>query len=140
MRDTPSSCGRLIPAGQCPEFRGGHPFNLLSGADLNGDNHFTNDRPPGAPRNSGLGPDYLTFDLRLGRVLKIGERGTLRLIAEGFNMTNRSNFARVNNIVGATFGSLFNAHGTASLSPSQPLGFTAALPKREIQLGLRFEF
>src|SRR5206468_13099314 len=100
----------------------------------------TNDRPPGAPRNSGLGPDYLTFDLRLGRVLKIGERGTLRLIAEGFNMTNRSNFARVNNIVGATFGSLFNAHGTASLSPSQPLAFTAALPKREIQLGLRFEF
>ena len=73
-------------------------------------------------------------------MLKIGERGTLRLIAEGFNMTNRSNFARVNNIVGATFGSLFNAHGTASLSPSQPLGFTAALPKREIQLGLRFEF
>jgi len=69
-----------------------------------------------------------------------GERGALRLTAEGFNITNRTNFARVNNIVGAAFGPPFNAHGTASLSPSQPLGFTGALPKREIQLSIRFDF
>ena len=37
-------------------YNSGHPFNLLAGADINGDNHFTNDRPPGASRNSGLGP------------------------------------------------------------------------------------
>jgi hypothetical protein len=42
--------------------------------------------------------------------------------------------------VGADFAPSFNVHGTASLSPSQPLGFTAALPKREVQLGLRFDF
>ncbi len=29
-------------------YNSGHPFNLLAGADINGDNHFTNDRPPGA--------------------------------------------------------------------------------------------
>jgi len=121
-------------------YNSGHPFNLLAGADVNGDNHFTNDRPPGAPRNSGLGPEYLAFDLRLGRVFKLGERGALRLTAEGFNITNRTNFARVNNIVCAAFGPPFNAHGTASLSPSQPLGFTGALPKCEIQLGIRFDF
>ena len=57
-----------------------------------------------------------------------------------FNITNRTNFARVNNVVGAAFGPPFSAHGTASLSPSQPLGFTGALPKREIQLGIRFDF
>jgi hypothetical protein len=90
-------------------YNSGHPFNLLASADVNGDNHFTNDRPPGAPRNSGLGPDYLTFDMRLGRVFKLGERGALRLTAEGFNITNRTNFARVNNIVGAAFGPPFNA-------------------------------
>ena len=118
----------------------GHPFNLLAGADINGDNHFTNDRPPGAPRNSGLGPDYLSFDVRLARVFKIGERRALRFVAEGFNVTNRTNFARVNNMVGATYGPSFHARGTADLSPSQPLGFTAALPKREIQLGVRFDF
>jgi Carboxypeptidase regulatory-like domain len=121
-------------------YNSGHPFNLLAGADINGDNHFTNDRPPGAPRNSGLGPNYLSFDLRLARVFKISEHRALRLTAEGFNVTNRTNFARVNNIVGATFGPPFHAHGTDDLSPSQPLGFTAALAKREIQLGVRFDF
>ena len=121
-------------------YNSGHPFNLLAGADINGDNHFTNDRPPGAPRNSGLGPNYATFDMRLSRIFKIGEQSRLRFTAEGFNITNRTNYASVNNIVGAAFAPPFNANGTAGLSPSQPLGFTAALPKREIQLGLRFDF
>lgn len=121
-------------------YNSGHPFNLLAGADINGDNHFTNDRPPGAPRNSGLGPSYAIFDLRLSRTVKLGEQRALRFTAEGFNLTNRTNYASVNNIVGASFAPPFNVHGTASLSPSQPLGFTAALPKREIQLGVRFDF
>jgi hypothetical protein len=46
----------------------------------------------------------------------------------------------VNNVVGSDFAPPFNVHGTASVSPSQPLGFTAALPKRDIQLGVRFAF
>jgi len=78
--------------------------------------------------------------VRLARVFKISEHRALRFTAEGFNVTNRTNFARVNNIVGATFGPPFHAHGTDDLSPSQPLGFTAALAKREIQLGVRFDF
>src|SRR4029077_4625372 len=48
-------------------FHSGHPFNLLAGADINGDGHFTNDRPPGAPRNSGIGPNYVDLDARLSR-------------------------------------------------------------------------
>src|SRR5439155_3478267 len=108
-----------------------HPFNLLAGADINGDNHFTNDRPPGAPRNSGLGPNYATFDMRLSRSFKLGEQAALRFTAEGFTIANRTNYASVNNIVGAAFAPPFNVHGTSVVSPSQPLGFTAALPKRE---------
>jgi hypothetical protein len=121
-------------------YNSGHPFNLLAGADINGDNHFTNDRPPGAPRNSGLGPNYATFDLRLSKRFKLGESSGLRFTAEGFNLANRTNYASVNNVVGADFAPPFNVRGTASLSPSQPLGFTAALPRREIQLGARFDF
>ncbi|HMD07137.1 MAG TPA: hypothetical protein VKH63_06345, partial [Candidatus Acidoferrum sp.] len=34
----------------------------------------------------------------------------------------------------------FHVHGSAALSPSQPLGFTSDFPKREIQLGLRLIF
>ena len=121
-------------------YNSGHPFNLLAGSDINGDGHFTNDRPPGSPRNSGLGPNYADFDMRLSRAFKFGEKYSLRFTAEGFNIANRTNYASVNNVVGAAFAPPFNVQGTASLSPSQPLGFTAALPKRDIQLGVRFAF
>jgi hypothetical protein len=121
-------------------YNSSHPFNLLAGADINGDNHFTNDRPPGAPRNTGIGPDYVDFDMRLSRAFRFGREYGLKLTAEGFNIANRTNYASVNNIVGADFAPPFHVHGTASLSPSQPLGYTAALPKREIQLGARFAF
>jgi hypothetical protein len=121
-------------------YNSGHPFNLLAGADINSDNHFTNDRPPGASRNTGLGPNLINFDMRLSRTFRFGERYGLQLIAEGFNIANRTNYASVNNIVGPAFAPPFNVKGTATLSPSQPLGFTSAFPKREIQLGLRFNF
>lgn len=121
-------------------YHSGHPFNLLAGADINGDNHFTNDRPPGAPRNSGRGPDYADLGMRLTRQFKLGERATMQFGAEGFNILNRANFSRVNNIVGSDFASPFNVTGTATRSPSQPLGFTAALPQRQVQLSVRFSF
>jgi hypothetical protein len=121
-------------------YNSGHPFNLLAGADINGDNHFTNDRPPGASRNSGLGPNFAQLDMRLARQFKFGERAHLQFTAEGFNIANRTNYSTVNNIVGANFASPFTVHGTSAFSPSQPLGYTAALPKREIQLGVRIDF
>ena len=121
-------------------YNSGHPFNLLAGSDINGDGHFTNDRPPSAPRNSGLGPNYADFDMRLSRAFRFRGESSLNLTAEGFNIANRTNYASVNNIVGATFAPSFNVHGTADLSPSQPLGFTAANAKREIQLGARLTF
>lgn len=121
-------------------YNSGHPFNLLAGADINGDGHFTNDRPPGAPRNSGLGPDFVDFDMRLSRAIHLGEESTLQFTAEGFNIANRTNYATVNNIVGSNFRPPFNVPGTARFSPSQPLGFTSAFAKREIQLGVRFSF
>jgi hypothetical protein len=121
-------------------YNSGHPFNLLAGADINGDNHFTNDRPPGAPRNSGLGPNYSTFDLRIGRRFRLGENASLQFTAEGFNIANRTNYSTVNNVVGADFAPPFTVHGSAKLSPSQPLGYTAAMARRELQLGLRLSF
>jgi hypothetical protein len=76
---------------------------------------------------------------------KFGERLNLILTAEGFNIANHTNYASVNNEVSPLFGfqpgfTTFNVHGSAALSPTTPLGFTSALPKREIQLGCRFNF
>jgi Carboxypeptidase regulatory-like domain len=139
-------------------YNSGHPFNLLSGGPTNGDNHPTNGRPIGAPRNSGLGPNYANLDARLSWHHKVGEKSTLLITAEGFNLANRTNYASVNNQVGPLFaispafggsGSMtFNVHGIepgtklngGTVSSSTPLAFTSDFPKREIQLGLRLSF
>lgn len=123
----------------------GNPFNLLAGADVNGDNHITNDRPIGAGRNTGRGPDYFSFDLRLSRTFRLREKANLQVLAEAFNLTNRTNYASVNNVVGPAFGltpqfTTFNVSGSAALSPTTPLGFTSAFPVREFQLGFRLDF
>jgi Carboxypeptidase regulatory-like domain len=142
--DTGSNHGRLLSGFQlAPIFRynSGHPFNLLAGADLNGDRHSTNDRPIGAARNTGLGPDFTDFDMRISRRFKMGERANLQLLAEGFNLANHVNFASVNNIVGSTVaGTTFNVSGSSAVSPSTPLGFTSAFPMRQLQFGLRIGF
>jgi hypothetical protein len=126
-------------------YNSGHPFNLLAGGEVNGDNHTTNERPIGAPRDTGLGPSYTNFDLRLSWQHKVGEKAKLQLTAEGFNLANHTNFASVNNEVSPLFGltpgfTTFNVHGSSALSPSTPLGFTSVFPKRQIQLGLRLIF
>jgi Carboxypeptidase regulatory-like domain/TonB dependent receptor len=135
-------------------YHSGHPFNLLAGGEVNGDNHTTNERPIGAPRDTGLGPNYYDFDARLTWQHKVGERVNVQITAEGFNLANRTNFASVNNEVSPLFGltpgfTTFNVHGirpgTALASggtdtPSTPLSFTSALPKRQIQLGVRVTF
>jgi Carboxypeptidase regulatory-like domain/TonB dependent receptor len=127
------------------QYHSGHPFNLLAGGAVNGNNHITNERPIGDPRDTGLGPNYIDFDARLTWQHKFGERLNLQLTAEGFNIANRTNFASVNNEVSPLFGfqpgfTTFNVHGSAALSPSTPLGFTSAFPRREMQLGCRFNF
>ena len=139
-------------------YNSGHPFNLLAGGEVNGNNHTTNERPIGAGRDTGLGPNYTNFDMRLSWQHKLGEKARVQFIAEGFNIANHTNFASVNNVVNPLFGiqtgptvcpvagacatgnTSFDVHGSAALSPSQPLGFTSAFPKRELQLGVRLTF
>ena len=132
----------------------GHPFNLLAGGEVNGNNHTTNERPIGAPRDTGLGPGYIDFDMRLSWEHKLGERANVRFTAEGFNIANRTNFASVNNEVGPLFGltpgfTTFNVHGLrpgtalpggGTVTSSTPLAFTSAFPKRQVQLGVRITF
>jgi len=135
-------------------YHSGLPFNLLAGGAVNGNNHITNERPFGAPRDSGLGPDYYNLDMRLSWQHKLGEKANLLLTAEGFNVANRTNYASVNNEVSPVFGlskalggggkTTFNVHGLkpnfTTITPSTPLAFTSAFPKREIQLGVRLAF
>ncbi|HYL63865.1 MAG TPA: TonB-dependent receptor [Candidatus Methylomirabilis sp.] len=140
-------------------YNSGHPFNLLAGGEVNGNNHTTNERPIGAGRDTGRGPDFTNFDMRLTWQHKVVEKATLLFTAEGFNIANHTNYASVNNEVGPLFGitppgtvvcpvagtcptgnTTFSVQGSRAFSPSTPLGFTSAFPKREIQLGVRLTF
>jgi len=135
-------------------YHSGLPFNLLAGGAVNGNNHITNERPFGAPRDSGRGPDYYSLDMRLSWRHNLGEKANLVLTAEGFNLANHTNYASVNNEVGPVFGlpaalgggghTTFNVHGIVpnftTITPSTPLAFTSAFPKRQIQLGARITF
>jgi Carboxypeptidase regulatory-like domain/TonB dependent receptor len=139
----------------------GHPFNLLAGGEVNGDNHVTNERPIGAPRDTGLGPDYVDFDMRLTWAHNLGDKANLQFTAEGFNIANHTNFASVNNEVSPLFAlpasapwfgqgnTTFNVHGIrpgtaladgAVATSSTPLAFTSAFPMRQVQLGVRLSF
>lgn len=101
------------------------PFNILTGTDRNNDTNV-NDRPLGVGRNTGRGFDFAALDLRLSRRLRLSERAALEVIAEGFNVLNRSNFQLPNNIFGAL--------ATPLPAFRRP---TAAADPRQLQFGLR---
>lgn len=120
-------------------YNSSRPFNLLAGTELNNDRHNTTDRPIFAGRNTGIGPSYTSVDMRLSRKFFIGDKKSIELMGEAFNMFNHLNYGSVNNIVGPITGP-FRLSGRDDRTPSQPLGFTSAFDPRRIQLGMRFAF
>jgi hypothetical protein len=150
--DTGRFGGRVLSGFQISpiiRYNSGHPFNLLAGSDVNGDRHSTNDRPVGAARNTGQGPDFTSFDMRIARRFRMTEHSGIQFLAEGFNLLNRTNYASVNNIVGPRFDlspgfSTFNVQGVkvnpTTTSLASPLAFTSAFPMRQLQFGIRIDF
>ncbi len=82
----------------------GLPYPAYSSADINGDgvvNQFGNNDRPTVQLGSGplqlltrypaRQPDFFTWDMRISKDLKLGERYQLRLVADIFNLTNRGN-------------------------------------------------
>ena len=134
--------------------RSGFPFNLYIGRDVNGDLNST-DRPFYAPRNSGMGEDFYSVDLRLSKRFYLGAREngvTVDLIVEAMNVLNRANYLRVNDVVCGTTAQPgfingcdpkfltgpFDFRGVPGLPPTAPLAFVSAAPARQFQFGLRF--
>lgn len=69
----------------------GRPVNASIAGDPNGDGDIYNDRLPGYTRNAFMGPDYFSTDMRLTRTIRCGEHVVWNLIAESFNVFNRTN-------------------------------------------------
>ena len=121
-------------------YSSGHPFNVLLGFDANGDTQANTDRPVGAGRNTGIGPNFVSFDLRVARMFTFGETVRLEGIFEAFNLFNRVNYSDVNNIVGAAPLTSYHVEGRSDLPANKPLAFTKAFDPRQIQLGLKLRF
>ncbi len=142
------------------EFATGRPFNILANGDANGDFQGSNERPnalsngtlcqnlvdcpPGTsnfPANGSLGRNFgIThgfFDVsaRVSRKVRFGERVSLDIIAEGFNLLNRFNEAAANGDYRAVNG--FAQRAKNGRYFSQP---TAAFDPRQFQFGLKLNF
>jgi outer membrane receptor protein involved in Fe transport len=141
------------------EISSGRPFNILAVGDNNGDFQSTNERPSvradgtlcatgvdvncfqgvfplsgNLGRNMGITHNYMSLDARLTRRIRLGERASLDLIAEGFNLFNRFNEA-----AGNPFYQVVNAFGQRRGAKyySQP---TSAFDPRQFQFGAKINF
>jgi hypothetical protein len=74
------------------------PFNVVTGGQTL---QTTGARVSGVGRNTGVGFNYASLDLRANRSLKIAERMGMEILVEAFNVLNRTNYQFPNN----TFGS-----------------------------------
>ena len=120
----------------------GWPYNILAGADLNGDRDggsFPSDRARRTPsdpatslsRNAGRMPMQATVDVRLSKTLRI-RPVDVELLADIFNVLDRANFIDVQNVFGT---------GAYPTQPSPTFGqFTQADPARRLQLAARISF
>ncbi|HEY2018020.1 MAG TPA: TonB-dependent receptor [Bryobacteraceae bacterium] len=77
------------------QLQSGQPVSVGTTGDPGNDGNNANDRAPLIGRNTLTGPELWDWDLRLTRDIAIRERARLRLIFEGFDVTNRANFAGI---------------------------------------------
>jgi hypothetical protein len=79
------------------QIQSGAPVSAMVTGDPNNDTNNNSDRSPGLGRDTITGPGLAAVDLRLTRDIRLAERARLRLIVEGFDLTNRANFATIQN-------------------------------------------
>jgi outer membrane receptor protein involved in Fe transport len=110
----------------------GLPVNPVTGIDDNGDGYLA-DRPVGFGRNSFRTPMQASFDLSLAKRFELRENVRLEFRAEAFNLTNHTNFIKLNNIYG---------NGAVPVGTFlKPLpGIQNSDPGRQFQFGARLVF
>jgi hypothetical protein len=151
--------------------RSGVPFTLLvPGIASNGaGSHTSEARPFNEGRNTGIGPNFYSWDMRISKALYIRRESGLRLdvIAQSTDILNRTNFSAVNNIfpntavadpttglttsavVATQEGNVDLLNGpyryrgfvpTSAAELAAPLAFRSANNPRQVSLGLQLAF
>lgn len=109
--------------------RSGNPYSVTTGLDNNGDG-VINDRPPGAPRLSEIGPTYRSVSFNISKAFQVRRRvrnGAAPNLNVFANMTNAFNITNY----GTPSGVLTSPFFGKPTSASNP---------REIEVGMRFQF
>ncbi len=125
-------------------------FTKFAGFDANGDIFGNNDRVGIEPRNTFIGDNFRSVDVRVSRKFDFQEKRSLEFIAEAFNLSNTLNVRYFNTVYGAADFCRFSL-GTGGCpatlsafpegSPNQYYGTPRAVNNpRQIQLALKFSF
>ncbi|HEU4710800.1 MAG TPA: TonB-dependent receptor [Pyrinomonadaceae bacterium] len=144
------------------EISSGRPFNILSNQDTNNDQSNQTDRPTvlddgrlcvagtagcvglitngmftsgSLPRNYGATHNFMSLDMRVAKMIPIGEHLRLELIAEGFNLFNRFNEAAASPFIDDVRAVNQRLSNGRYYSRS-----TAAFDSRQFQFGLKLNF
>ena len=86
-------------------------------------------------RDFGITHRYMSVDLRVARMVPLGERLRLELIAEGFNLFNRFNEGAASPFIDDV--KAFNQRASNGRYYSRP---TAAFDPRQFQFGVKLNF
>jgi outer membrane receptor for ferrienterochelin and colicin len=78
-------------------WQSGQPYSAVASTDLNNDGNARNDRAPGFARNSFRLPSQFSVDPRVTKEVGLFAGARVQLIAEAFNLLNRSNVNGVRN-------------------------------------------
>jgi hypothetical protein len=112
----------------------GRRFNVFAGLDANGDGNPLSDRPGRLGRNTLEGPKFASFDLRIARPVRLGERVSAEFSADFFNLFNRVNVTDLNTVYGGI---------DLNVAPNPILGFNTprdAANPRQLQYGVKLRF
>ncbi|HEY0159302.1 MAG TPA: TonB-dependent receptor [Thermoanaerobaculia bacterium] len=115
-------------------YQTGQPFTPTVSFDLNNDGNASNDIAPGYRRNSQRLPSQFSVDPRITRDIDLGA-ARIQLIAEAFNVFNRSNVSNVNR------GFYSYSASANELTPLATYGVpTVSAGPRIVQLAARVSF
>jgi hypothetical protein len=122
------------------EYGSGQPWNPRLGYDFNGDGK-SSDRASGVERFSNDGPSFAQVSLRLTKRITFGKSAGVDLIAEAFNLLNKTNYDPNSVQSGEFLSGPTIANPNLPRNPNPRFGqYTATLPPFEAQLGVRLTF
>jgi hypothetical protein len=118
-------------------------YSAIVNVDLNNDTNRVTDRVPGVGRNTFRGFDFVGFDPRVTRDIRLGEQAKLQLIFEAFNLFNHVNFRTISLSGSAPSLNAIQFTGPAAgpLAPRADFGTPReTFDPRIIQLAVKFVF